>query len=576
MRQRDIAPDPHEVRREAFNVLAESARDCAVVLFDPEGRVSYWSESARRVHGWSEGEAHGAPLDLLYPEGGSEDGTAEEHLQKAMEHGEHAGEGHRLRRDGTALWASMTLTALRDEEGSLLGFAMVGHDLSARRSAEARLKQTAEEAERIRGRAEEANRAKSDFLTVMSHEIRTPLNGMLGYLDLLEAGVGGPITPEQEDHIERARTTGRHALSLVEEILDLNLIEAGQARIERTAGRLGEVVDAAVTLVEPQARRKQLTIDNFVSGGQPEVGYWGDEDRVRQVLGNLLSNAVKFTGAGGRVTIAAEVTDERPPRSDLEGDGPWVRIGVTDTGDGIAPERLEAIFDPFVREETRGRRGRDGFGLGLDISRRLARLMGGDLTVRSALGQGSTFTLWLEAAPAHESGERGEPDEARELPATSFRRAGRVILMELERVLSAFVGRLRLDPSIPSEHVQDEAMLEDHVAAFLADLAQGLIALDPESDVSAVDHLDGSEIQEVVARRHGEQRARLGWSEEEVQREHALLREELQAAVRRRTPPGAGFVGGLQEALERFLDRAERISRESFRAARDRETPPEA
>jgi len=561
----------------AFTALAEGVKDLAVVFLDPNGTVSYWGESAARVHGWTKEEARGQPLSLLYPEGGSEDGGADEHLARARAEGEYAGEGHRLRRSGDAFWAGTILAALRDEEDSSVGFALLVRDLSARQSAEAGLSSTLGLAEPNLDEVAQASQAKTRFLTVMSHEIRTPLNGMLGYLDLLDAEVGGSLTPQQKGYVARARKGGNHVMALVEEILDITLIEAGEVRIEQRACRLSDVVESAVAMIEPDALEQELAIHNSVP--EAELIYWGHEDRVRQVLANLLSNAVKFTDSGGRVTVSAEVVHQRPPHAQLTGEGPWIRVDVEDTGQGIEPERLDRIFEPFVGGEPHRRTKVRGLGLGLDISRRLARLMGGDLTVRSTHGDGSTFSLWLQVGTraqlaGREAAGGAEPREAGEIPATSFRRAGQAILMELERVVSSFVGRLRIDPEVPTAHVQDQAVLEDHLATFVADLAQSLVAMDPNSDVEDSDLQTSRQIQGAVAARHGQQRAGLGWSEENLRREYGILREELQAALKRRTPPGAKAAQGVQEALGGFLDRSEATCLANFRAALESERHP--
>ena len=245
------------------------------------------------------------------------------------------------------------------------------------------------EAQTARAAADFANRAKSQFLANMSHEIRTPINAILGYTDLLEMGIGGPLTDDQKGKLERVRLSGQHLLGLVNDVLDLSKIEAGQMEVEHERTSASHAVAEAISLVAPQAtdRGLMLTSECTVSS---DVQYVGDEDRVRQILVNLLSNAIKFTDQG-TVSVAISRADEpgNPERPF------WVELRVSDTGPGIAPEDQERIFHEF--EQVSGGASRGGTGLGLPISRKLARLLGGELRVESQPGRGSTFILRLPA-----------------------------------------------------------------------------------------------------------------------------------------------------------------------------------
>jgi len=389
-----------DVAARAFAALAENVRDYAIFLLDPDGIITFWGEGARLMKWWTKDQAEGAHLRLLYPDGGSEDGSAEAHLDESARLGEYTGEGSRIRSDGSTFWAGVTLTALKDEQGTLLGFAKVTRDLTARRAADAVLQGARDEADRARHAAETASRTKSSFLATMSHEIRTPLNAILGYHELLEMDVGGSLTPVQRGYLDRARSSGQQLLALIEDILDFSRLEAGRLTVEHVPTQIGVSVEGAIGSVEPQVRKKGITLVDAVSGQAARVAYWGDEDRVQQIMVNLLANAVKFTEPGGRITVSAGTADRPSPEAQLNGEGPWVYVRVEDTGMGIAPERLQDIFEPFVQGDMSRTRRHPGTGLGLAISRRLAREMGGDLTVQSALGAGSTFCLWLPAAPA--------------------------------------------------------------------------------------------------------------------------------------------------------------------------------
>jgi signal transduction histidine kinase len=243
----------------------------------------------------------------------------------------------------------------------------------------------------LRLEAEAASSAKSDFLAKMSHEIRTPINAMLGYAELLEMGITGPITDGQAKYLARIRSSGDHLTSLVNEILDLAKIEAGRMDVEPSVGPASDAIDAALGLIRPQAAAKNVHLVNR-SSAEMTPQYLGDPQRVQQILTNLLSNAVKFTNPGGLVSIHAGTgtrTDHEDPQM------PWTCIVVEDSGIGISNDDRERIFQPFVQVENGYTRAHGGTGLGLTISRTLAHMMGGELAVSSTLGEGSRFTLWL-------------------------------------------------------------------------------------------------------------------------------------------------------------------------------------
>lgn len=249
------------------------------------------------------------------------------------------------------------------------------------------------DAERARAEADEANRAKSSFLANMSHELRTPINAVIGYAELLDMGVTGPVTSQQQAQLERIRASSAHLLTLINDILDLAKVEAGHMTVEHDREPVAEVVAEAVALLGLQAEAEDITLENACRDSR--VMYVGDRDRVRQIIVNLLSNAIKFTSAGGRVTICCGTSETPEPGAHLAGAGPWTYFSVEDTGIGIAADQLPRIFQPFIQAEEGHTRTKGGTGLGLTISRQLARLMGGDLTVTSSEGNGSCFVLWL-------------------------------------------------------------------------------------------------------------------------------------------------------------------------------------
>lgn len=232
--------------------------------------------------------------------------------------------------------------------------------------------------------AEAANQAKSQFLAAMSHELRTPLNAIGGYAQLLAMGVRGPVSPEQQTDLERIQQSQRHLLGLISDILEFARIEAGRVEYHLSRVPVAEILDDLRGYVDPQLDQLQLSFECQTPDGP--LAMEADRDRVRQILLNLLTNSMKFTPRGGRVLVHCERAGDR------------VLVHVTDTGIGIAADRLEAIFEPFVQAHRTLIEPTRGVGLGLAISRDLARGMGGDLTAASIVGAGSTFTLTMPAA----------------------------------------------------------------------------------------------------------------------------------------------------------------------------------
>jgi signal transduction histidine kinase len=427
-------------------------------------------------------------------------------------------------------------------------------DVTDRKRAEERAAQL--EGERIaRAEAEAASQAKSEFLAMMSHELRTPLNAVIGYAELLDLGIAGALTPDQRHQISRILASGRHLLGLVNEVLDLAKVEAGRLSLHTGLAYAGHTADGALAVVQPIAESRGILLP-VQYADEAEATYNADEDRVRQILVNLLKNAVKFTEAGGSVRLECGLTKQPDPEARVTG-GPWVYWRVTDTGIGIAPAQLAAIFDPFVQVERGHTRQSDGSGLGLTISRRLARLMRGDLTVRSEVGRGSAFALWLPAVggAAREAAERHDASPG---PASRLRglaETGEALMSELEPLLNAFVARLRTEPLMPAAQSLRFSQLADHVGTYVANIAGVLVAVEEAGGQPSALIADGSEIQRLVAERHGAQRARLGWTADAMQREWRILGEEIERAIRRRTQGlDESTIAEASTIITRFID----------------------
>jgi PAS domain S-box-containing protein len=256
--------------------------------------------------------------------------------------------------------------------------------LASERAAREEAEAARTDAERAREAAEAANKAKSDFLAVMSHELRTPLNAIAGYVELIELGIRGPVTPHQQEDLARIQKNQKHLLGLINQVLNYARVERGSVRYQMDDVPLTEVLAGLDPLVAPQLRARGIAFR--MASCAPGLMVRADHEKLSQILLNLLSNAAKFTHPGGEVSMGCQVQ------------GKDVRIHVRDTGVGIPEDKIKDIFEPFVQIDPNLTRTEEGVGLGLAISRDLARGMGGDLAVRSRVGEGSTFTLSLPRA----------------------------------------------------------------------------------------------------------------------------------------------------------------------------------
>jgi len=263
------------------------------------------------------------------------------------------------------------------------GYQYTDEDLSLADEIASRSAVAIENARLLRT-AEEANRAKSVFLSTMSHELRTPLNAISGYAELLAMEVKDPLTPGQREQIERIRTNQRHLLGLVNEVLDYAKLDVGRMEYDIQPVPVSAAIRDVECVVAPLAEAKQIAFPREC--GHANLVVRADREKLTQILVNLFTNAVKFTESGGRVTLQCEQEDGR------------IRFRIQDTGRGIPPEHLEHIFKPFIQVSEGLTRTEEGTGLGLAISRSLARGMGGEIMAQSVLGKGSIFTLDLPRA----------------------------------------------------------------------------------------------------------------------------------------------------------------------------------
>ena len=363
----------------AYQLMVDSVRDYAIFMLDPNGYVISWNKGAQMIKGYLPHEIIGKHFSNFYPESEKKTKPVIE-LKYARLEGRFEDEGWRIKKDGSRFWANVVLTAVRNSDGDVLGFVKVTRDLTERKAAE---QKAIADARRL-AEVETANRAKAEFLAAMSHELRTPLNAIGGYTDLLALGLGGPVTAEQSSYLDRIKKSQQHLLMIISDLLNFSRIEAGQLNYDITTIQVKEIIDTVLPMVEVQAVTRGVHLGHTEC--PPDLKLRGDRSKVDQILLNLLSNAIKFTSAGG--TVRVECASDRDRST----------ISVIDTGMGIPPEKLDAIFEPFVQLGRSLSSAHEGTGLGLAISRDLARAMNGDLTVTSEVGVGSVFTMRLPAA----------------------------------------------------------------------------------------------------------------------------------------------------------------------------------
>jgi PAS domain S-box-containing protein len=360
-----------------FRLLVQSVKDYAIFMLHPDGRVATWNEGAERIKGYTADEIIGRHFSVFYPQEKILEKFPDYELKVAKQTGRFEDEGWRIKKDGSYFWASVVITALHDQDGTLVGFAKVTRDLTERKQAQER---AIADARRV-AEMEAASHAKTEFLTTLSHELRTPLNAIGGYADLMAEEVAGPIPDTYKDYLRRIKTSQQHLLALVNDLLNLSRVEAGQVEYDFGRVPIRRMMSDLEAMILPQAAAKGQAFT--VTKCPADVIAWADPSRTQQILLNLLSNAVKFTPSGGRISVVCSLNENE------------IGVSVIDTGPGIALNHQQAIFEPFVQVGRSLTTLREGVGLGLAISRDLARGMAGDLKVSSEPGHGSTFTLIL-------------------------------------------------------------------------------------------------------------------------------------------------------------------------------------
>lgn len=447
--------------RQKLAAIVESSED-AIIGKDLDGTIMSWNAGAERLYGHSSAEAVGNSISLIIP---PERAGEAEQILAAVARGEQVVHSDTIRRrqDGTLAEVSVAVSPIRDTTGRIVGAASIAHDITGRRLAEEATRRAREEAEVAREEAEHANAAKSEFLSRMSHELRTPLSAVLGFGELLEMG---QLDERQRYAIVQILKGGRHLLDLIDELLDISRIEAGELSISIEPVRVREVIEEAVALAQPLGSKREISVEASLDG-YGDLFVAADLQRLKQVLLNLLSNAIKYNREGGRVT--ASVRRERE----------HLRIAVTDTGPGIDAAEQELLFQPFERLGAEAGEIQ-GTGLGLALSKGLVTAMGGVIGVESEPGAGSTFFVELaEAEAGSESTRSASTSLTNGNSASPAEHSGQVLYIEDKfanlnlvesalaqhrpgtTVLTAMQGALGLELAL--EHRPDLVLLDLHL-----------------------------------------------------------------------------------------------------------------
>jgi PAS domain S-box-containing protein len=380
---------------EQYRLIVQSIKDYAVFMLSPEGRILSWNEGARLIKGYTAPEVLGRSFEIFYPTEAVADGFPKRELKEAARVGRFEDEGWRIRKDGSRFWANVVISAIRDPNGTLLGFSKVTRDLTSRRDAEEQARKLAaeeaahaeaarrnEDLERLNvelesalALAERSTRVRDDVLAVVAHDLRNPVHTVLGAAGVVEVVPAGEA---HDRHVQMIQRAARTMERLISDLLDVASIENGTLSLRTAPVDLTALASDVVELLEGQARDRKIELHREIDPGIPVVT--GDRDRLIQVLSNLIGNAIKFTPEGGNVWLR------------LARNGDEVVVSVADTGIGISPADLPHVFDRFWRaRETTAK----GAGLGLSIASGIVEAHGGRIWAESQPGVGTTMTFAL-------------------------------------------------------------------------------------------------------------------------------------------------------------------------------------
>jgi PAS domain S-box-containing protein len=421
---------------EKFRLMVETIQDYAIFMLDPEGNIASWNAGAEKIKGYKAEEIIGQHFSRFYPQEAIDRSYPQQELQIATKHGRFEDEGWRFRKDGSAFWANVIITALRDSEGRLRGFAKVTRDMTERKRVEA---------------LERGEREMTEFLAMLAHELRNPLAPIRNALDLMRIKSAGDSTQEWSRNVIDRQLT--QLTRLVDDLLDVGRITSGKIALHKEPVEIDAAVLRAVESVQPLADARGHTLDVRLARDPLLVD--GDLARLSQVVLNLLNNAIKYTPDGGRIEV--EVARE----ADL------AIVRVKDTGIGMGADLISRVFDLFVQGERALDRAEGGLGIGLTLVKRLVALHGGDiLALSEGPGRGSEFVVRLPALAQKTTKSRARRDaRPREL-----REPKRVLVVDDNRDSADTITALLLAWGHEARTLYDAQSVISVVAEFQPDV----------------------------------------------------------------------------------------------------------
>jgi PAS domain S-box-containing protein len=377
--------------QERFRLLVDNIKDYAIFMIDTEGRVASWNSGAEHMLGYSSNEIVKQPAACFFGADGAGECALVREMREAQATGRATSTGWRARKNGALLYVEGVLSAVRDEEGRLLGYAKLMKDVTEKRRIEGEREQLLQSERAARSEAERSSRMKDEFLATLGHELRTPLNAILGWSEVLRRT--GSASGELAEGLRVIERNARAQAQIIEDLLDMSSIISGKVRLEMRKVDLASVIEASVNAVRPAAETKGIELKVAVDTTSGPVR--GDPNRLQQVFWNLLTNAVKFTAKAGCVSVT------------LGSDRSQLKVTVADDGEGIDQAFLPYVFERFRQADASTSRRHGGLGLGLSIVKQLVELHGGSITAFSyGTGKGSTFTVKLPVMAVAESAAR--------------------------------------------------------------------------------------------------------------------------------------------------------------------------
>ena len=357
-----------------FQRLIDAVQDYAIYMLDPQGYVLTWNSGAERTKGYKAEEIIGKHYSVFFTPEDVASRLPERNLERARERGRFHEEAWRVKKDGSRFWAVVTLTAIHDDAGALVGYAKITRDLTAK-------KQQMEILRAAKEKAEQASQAKSLFLSNMSHELRTPLNSIIGFSELLQKEAFGPLGhASYREYADQILQSGQYLLHFLNNVLDLAQMDAAGIELHEEEVDVLQLIDGAILAMRTAADEKGVSIRRECDGSARLLG---DPRRLHQMLVHLLSNGLKFTPADGLVTVFSAGA----------GAGGGLEIGVCDTGIGMSADQIPAALSPLGQVDMAIAKTSGGIGLGLPLAKKIVDLHGGELRISSAPGSGTEVVI---------------------------------------------------------------------------------------------------------------------------------------------------------------------------------------